>query len=97
MATRNGGPSEIFEDGSGVLVDPFDNGDIARGLLQALAAQGELSARAQRRVSSHYTWHKTAQAYLSVMEDGVKARHDRGGAISPLDDGKRIADYLRLG
>ncbi len=97
VATRNGGPAEIFEDGSGVLVDPFDNSDIARGLLQALAAQEDLSARAQRRVSSHYTWHKTAQAYLSVMEDGITVGHDRGEAITTLDDGKRIADYLRLG
>ena len=95
VATRNGGPSEIFANGSGVLVDPFDSGDIARGLLQALAAHGELSARARRRVSSHYTWHKTAQAYLSVMEDGIKAGHDRGQPVPRLDEGRRIADYLR--
>ena len=33
LATKNGGPSEIFEDGSGVLADPFDADDIAAGLV----------------------------------------------------------------
>ncbi len=95
VATRNGGPSEIFADGSGVLVDPFDSGDIARGLLQGLAAQAELSERSRRRVSSLYTWRKTAQAYLSIMEDGIKASHDRGQPVPELDEGRRIAEYLR--
>ena len=95
VATRNGGPSEIFADGSGVLVDPFDSGDIARGLVQALAAHADLSERARRRVSAVYTWRKTAQGYLSVIEDGVKAARDRGRTIPRLDAGKLITDHLR--
>jgi sucrose-phosphate synthase len=95
VATRNGGPSEIFADGSGVLVDPFDSGDIARGLLQALAEHGDLSARARRRVSTLYTWHKTAQGYLSIIEQGIQAVLDRAQAMPPLDAGRRILDYLR--
>ena len=95
VATRNGGPSEIFADGSGILVDPFDSGDIARGLLQALAEHADLSDRARRRVSAAYTWRKTAQGYVSVIEDGVKAVHDRGQATPRLDAGRLILDYLR--
>jgi sucrose-phosphate synthase len=95
VATRNGGPSEIFADGSGILVDPFDSGDIARGLLQALGEHAELSERARRRVSEVYTWRRTAQGYLSVIEDGLTAVHGRERAIPPLHAGKRILDYLR--
>jgi sucrose-phosphate synthase len=95
VATRNGGPSEIFADGSGILVDPFDSSDIARGLLQALAEYADLSERARRRVSEVYTWRKTAQGYLSVIEDGIKAVHDRGRAIPRLDAGRLITDYLQ--
>jgi sucrose-phosphate synthase len=95
VATRNGGPSEIFADGSGILVDPFDSGDIARGLLQALAEHAVLSERARRRVSAVYTWRKTAQGYLSVIEGGIKAVHDRGQAMPRLDAGRLIMDHLR--
>lgn len=95
VATRNGGPSEIFADGSGVLVDPFDAGDIAQGLLRALAEQADLAARARRRVSETYTWRKTAEGYLDVIEDGVKNVHDRGEALPALDAGRRILEYLK--
>ncbi|MDX1697894.1 MAG: glycosyltransferase, partial [Thiohalobacterales bacterium] len=52
VATRNGGPTEIFADGSAVLVDPFDAQDIARGLGDCLERSAELSARAIERVRS---------------------------------------------
>jgi sucrose-phosphate synthase len=94
VATQNGGPSEIFEDGSGVLVDPFDVDAIADGLLAALDNQSDLSARARKRVLEIYTWDKTAQAYLDVIKEGVAAGRDGGGVIPPLDAGNRIADYL---
>jgi sucrose-phosphate synthase len=97
VATRNGGPSEIFADGSGVLIDPFDSGDIARGLLQALAEHADLSERASQRVSAVYTWRKTARGYLSVIEDGIKAVHDRGRAMPRLDAGRLITDHLQHG
>jgi len=95
VATRNGGPSEIFADGSGILVDPLDSADIARGLLQALAKHADLSERARRRVSEMYTWRKTAEGYLAVIEDGMRSARDRGPALPPLDAGGLILDYLR--
>jgi hypothetical protein len=63
--------------------------------LQALAEQADLSERARRRVSATYTWRKTAQGYLSVIEGGIKAVHDRGQAMPRLDAGRLITDHLR--
>jgi len=95
VATRNGGPSEIFADGSGILVDPFDSDDIARGLQRALAEQADLSTRARLRVSSKYTWRKTAEGYLAIIEDGIRSARDRGAALPPLDAGELIVNHLR--
>jgi sucrose-phosphate synthase len=69
VATQNGGPSEIFEDGSGVLVDPFDADDIARGLRDALSRQDTLSTQARVRVARNYTWKQTAKGYLDAIAD----------------------------
>jgi sucrose-phosphate synthase len=97
VATRNGGPTEIFADGSGVLVDPFDVDDIARGLLRALDNHAGLSAKAIRRVREAYTWQRAAEAYLAVIEAAMKDAPSRWGAPPELDDGARIRDYLDKG
>ena len=80
VATNNGGPTEIFADGSGVLVDPFSVDDIAAGLLDGLARHAELSAMAIRRVEETYTWRKTAQNYLAAIESA-----DDGSSEAPGD------------
>lgn len=69
VATMNGGPSEIFEDDSGVLVDPFDTDNIARGLLDALDRQQTLVKTARRRVLKKYTWEQTANGYMEAIAD----------------------------
>jgi sucrose-phosphate synthase len=97
VATRNGGPTEIFADGSGVLVDPFDVDDILRGLLRALDDHAGLSAKAIRRVREAYTWQRTAEAYLAVIEAAMKDVPARWGASPELDDSARIRDYLGKG
>ncbi len=94
VATANGGPSEIFADGSGVLVDPAEPDDIARGLLQALDDQAELARRARDRVLTTYTWEQTAARYLSVIEDARAGARAPAPALPPLDAGDRIAAYL---
>lgn len=96
VATNHGGPTEIFADGSGVLVDPFSPEDIARGLLDALERHGELSAKAIRRVEETYTWQRTAEGYLAVIDEAMP------GAAPPsteppavLDERRRIEKYLQ--
>lgn len=94
VATRNGGPSEIFAGGSGILVDPASARDIARGLIEAIDNQAELAARARARVLATYTWERTAEGYLSVITEGLRAPRVPAGAIAPLDASARIAEYL---
>jgi sucrose-phosphate synthase len=94
VATRYGGPTEIFADGSGVLVDPFDPDDIAGGLLQGLDGHAGLSAKAIRRVREVYTWQRTAKSYLAVIESAAKDAPARWDVPPKLDAGARIRDYL---
>ncbi len=94
VATKNGGPSEIFEDGSGVLVDPFDVPDIARGLLEGLSRQEELAERGRLRVLSKYTWEKTAALYLEVIREGVESCPERNPDLPELNALERISAYL---
>jgi len=94
VATNNGGPSEIFEDGSGVLVNPFDVGDISRGMVKALDNQEELSRRGRDRVLHMYTWEKTAARYLAVIRRGVRRDPADYVAIPEPDASERISNYL---
>lgn len=94
VATTNGGPSEIFEDGSGVLVDPFDTIDIARGLNRGLNESGELSRKGYQRVISKYTWDKTAEGYIEVIS---RCKDTPGTMASEtvVDAGEIIEHYLK--
>jgi sucrose-phosphate synthase len=94
VATKNGGPSEIFEDGSGVLVDPFNVDDIARGMTEALENQQSLSKRGRERVLDLYTWKKTAQRYLAVLREGVQRDAADCVAVPAPDASRRIESYL---
>lgn len=77
VVTRNGGPSEsLFENGMeyGVLVDPADPADIARGLERLVLDQGvwaEFAQRGRQRVHDRYTWERTAEGYLAIIEEIV--------------------------
>jgi sucrose-phosphate synthase len=93
-ATKNGGPSEIFEDGSGVLFDPFKPQDIARALNEALDRQADLSDRGRKRVLEMYTWEKTAARYLDVVRDGVNCGRTDTGAVPELNAASLISGYL---
>jgi len=94
VATKNGGPSEIFADGSGLLVDPFDSTDIADGLLRAVDQQKNLSDQGFERVLSTYTWQKTAENYYAVARSAASGAERSGNAGYPLDSTGRIETYL---
>ena len=94
VATRNGGPSEIFADGSGVLVDPSDSTDIARGLREALQNTAYYAEKGQQRVHSKYTWDKTAQGYSTVIEAAVSIKPCRE-AVPSLDASQILMEYLK--
>jgi sucrose-phosphate synthase len=94
VATKNGGPSDIFADGSAALVDPSDVDDIGRGLLLALENYEELAARSRERVLDMYTWENTAAGYLSVIGEGMASGRAKGLPVPRLDAGRRIKSYL---
>ena len=94
VATKNGGPSEIFEDGSGILVDPFDPDDMARGFLRGIDAAARYARLGEQRVKTTYTWDNTAKAYLKVIAAGTQAAHTSGFALPALEDKERLLTYL---
>ncbi len=73
VVTENGGPAETLREGDreyGVLVDPFDPADIARGLLRVLGDEASWRRYAEagrRRVYDRYTWGSTARGFEQVL------------------------------
>lgn len=95
VATRNGGPSEIFADGAGVLMDPEDPAAMAGAFLEGLRGHAELAARGVQRVLTTYTWDKTAAAYLETIHQALAEPGRRSDAAIPtLDASERIRHYL---
>jgi sucrose-phosphate synthase len=78
VVTQNGGPSESLREGGrefGILVDPSDPQDIARGLLRAFESEEawkRLQEAGMQRVLSRYTWDRTAEGYLTTIEDMLR-------------------------
>lgn len=96
VATKNGGPSEIFQDGSGILFDPLDTEDIAKSSIRALKHAPDLAKKAQILVNEKYTWMQTAKRYLSVIEEGIASKPSVSIASHhTLNAEKRIREYLK--
>jgi len=78
IVTKNGGPSESMVEGDqifGVLVDPEDPEDIANKILQVILSRAKwnkLSELGVKRVNDKYTWDRTAESYLSVIDNLLK-------------------------
>lgn len=77
VVTDQGGPTESMSDSEtqdeyGILVDPKDPEEIARGLLRPLSSEetwNKFSKKGRKRVLSRYTWEKTAKSYLKVLKE----------------------------
>lgn len=72
VATHDGGPRDILAHcENGVLVDPLDPADIARGLL-AVVSDTRVWQRHARRgiigVAHHYTWDAHVEKYLKSLD-----------------------------
>ena len=98
VATENGGPEEIMNDGKkhyGILVDPEDPEDIAKGILEVyLGAEGweYYHEKGLERVKSTYTWKKTAEGYLTRLEDIIENREKYS-----VDNKMKIPEYFYTG
>ena len=97
VATRNGGPVEIFAGGAGLLMDPEDPEDMARALKQGLAEHERLAKAGIERVLSTYTWDRTARAYLEFIENRLASGPTSHAAVLELDAGDLIRAYLSKG
>lgn len=76
VATEDGGPRDIIQNcQNGVLVNPLDPEDIARGLMEVLLdwEQWQLrSTRGLRGVREHYSWEAHAGHYLEMIRPIVE-------------------------
>ena len=95
VVTKNGGPSEIFLDGSGLLVDPTSTKSISEGLKAGLKRHSELSQTAIQLVKEKYTWSQTANRYLYSINDAIYSNQkmDHMEQIK-LNDKSLIKHYL---
>jgi sucrose-phosphate synthase len=89
VVTKNGGPSESMREEDrefGVLIDPSNPQDIARGLLRVLGSQEaweHFHEAGMARVLSRYTWTRTAEGYLSVIEEMIQGPYSSGQVPIP--------------
>ncbi len=91
VVTRNGGPLESLREGDeefGILVDPEDPTDIARGLERLLASPATwqfYAAKGRQRVLSRYTWKRTGEGYAALLASIVRVPHQRRtAALLPI-------------
>ena len=96
VVTKNGGPADIFSDGSGILVDPICPNSIANGLMEGINRHSELSSAAVRRVNEKFLWSNTAESYLSTISK-IVSTHKKSPSLkeSISDFDEEIKTYLR--
>ena len=96
VVTKNGGPADIFSDGSGILIDPMCSNSIANGLIEGLNRHSELSNAAAKRVNEKFSWSKTAESYISTINKIVSIHQKSPGLNESLMDCEdEIKTYLK--
>ena len=96
VVTKNGGPADIFSDGSGILIDPICSKSIENGLIEGLNRHSELSSAAAKRVNEKFSWSKTAESYISTINK-IVSTHQKSSSLreSILDCDEEIKTYLQ--
>jgi sucrose-phosphate synthase len=92
VVTKNGGPTESMYDREtgrefGVLIDPADPADVARGLLKVVSTSQAWQKYHQagiERVITRYTWESTAKGYLKVIEAVLGEEKSTASASLPI-------------
>ena len=95
IVTKNGGPADIFSNGSGILIDPLCPKSIANGLMEGLDKHAELSSAAVKHVNNKFSWDKTAEGYITAI-DKIVSTHIKSASTqeSVLDCEDEIETYL---
>ncbi len=79
VVTSHGTSTEEVAGGAAVLVDPFDVGDIARGLAEAHERRHELAEPGRAR-AGELTWEQSARRTLAVYREAVDGEAAGGEA-----------------
>ena len=95
VTTKNGGPGDIFKNDMGILVDPADTKDIARGITKALGNYEEYADKVIRLVKEKYTWARTATGYYRVVSDAFGNSSKEDFELAELDARELILKYLK--
>lgn len=77
--TKYGGPNEVLRENGeeyGVLIDPFDEQDIALGILKLFDNYAFYRHQGIKRVSSKYTWDAAAQGYIEGIQKILSEKKD---------------------
>ncbi|SHN48763.1 sucrose-phosphate synthase [Fervidobacterium gondwanense DSM 13020] len=88
VATKNGGPSEIFANGEGLLIDPEDTHDIGHKIYVALT---QFDAQKSLETARKYSWKNTALGYLENIQKALENKR------TSIDEGdiKRFFEIIK--
>jgi len=91
VVTKFGGPSESLREGDeeyGILVDPTDSEEVSAALFSLIIRPDRWQRYAEaghRRVEARYTWQRTAEGYLGLIEQAVAGpAARRPGKLLPI-------------
>ena len=95
VVTKNGGPTDIFSNGSVILIDPLCSKSIANGLMEGLNKHTELASVVAKHVTENFSWSKTAENYITAIDKIVSTNTKSVSAQEPaLDCDEEIKTYL---
>jgi sucrose-phosphate synthase len=99
VATRNGGPAEITEEGRfGLLADPTDPFDLASQLLRVLTCPVDwecFARRGREHAIQRYSWKECARQYAELAAEIVESGRRRDSSC-PLPAFVRSAGAVEL-